>query len=199
MTRGIGGYCFTHHRFHSAGCDECEHGPAKLGLNVGSGQRRFTSTHEVMWINIDKITRPGHEPDLICDGAHIPRADGSVDYFVLHHVLEHFGCNDGVDLLAEAHRVLKLGGSLLVFVPDLRILADRWLRHELSTQIYMTNLYGAWMGDEADRHKWGYDRDSLREFLQQVPWRTVGMFDWRMIPGADIARDWWIAGMECVR
>jgi predicted SAM-dependent methyltransferase len=171
----------------------------KLGCNVGSGQRRFTSTPEVLWINIDKISRPGHEPDLICDGAHIPRADGSVDYFVLHHVLEHFGCNDGVDLLAEAYRVLKPGGSLLVFVPDLRMLASRWLLGQLDTQLYMTNLYGAYMGDEADRHRWGYDRNSLHGFLRQMSWHGVEMFDWRHIPGADLACDWWIAGMECVR
>ena len=148
---------------------------------------------------MDKITRPGHEPDLICDGAHIPRADGSVDYFVLHHVLEHFGCGEAQDLIDEAWRVLKPGGSLLVFVPDMRMLADRWLRGQMDTQLYMTNVYGAYLENEESRHKWGYDRGYLSAFLDRTSWDVITLFDWRPIPGADIARDWYIAGMECVR
>jgi hypothetical protein len=142
---------------------------------------------------------PGHEPDLVCDGASIPRADNSCDYFVLHHVLEHFGCGEGHALIDEACRVLKPGGSLLVFVPDLRMLADRWLSGQMDTQLYMTNVYGAYMGNEADRHKWGYDRGSLAQFLSVRPWTMMDFFDWREIPGADISRDWWICGMECVK
>ncbi len=172
---------------------------SKLGLNVGSGQRRFETTPEVRWINIDKISRPGMEPDLVCDGASIPRADNSADYFVLHHVAEHFGCGEAHGLIKEAHRVLKPGGSLLVFVPDMRLLAERWLSGEMDTQLYMTNVYGAYMGDEADRHKWGYDRFSLWDFLWSCKWRGIRVFDGRTIPGASICIDWWICGMECVK
>ncbi len=171
-----------------------------IGLNVGSGQRRFTCTPEVRWINIDKISRPGMEPDVVCDGAHLPYHDSSVDYFVLHHVLEHFGCGEAESLIDEAFRVLKPGGSLLVFVPDLRALAKRWLDGGLTTQIYVTNLYGAYMGNEEDRHKWGFDWQSLSHFLVgKRAWRHIDEFDWRTIPGADLAQDFWIIGMECVR
>jgi len=173
----------------------------KLGLNVGSGQRPFTSTPDVEWVNVDKVARTDKPLDLQCDGAHLPEFyNTNVDYFVLHHVLEHFGCGEAQGLIDEAWRVLKPGGSLLVFVPDMRMLADRWLRHEIDTQLYMTNVYGAYMSHEEDRHKWGYDRSSLALFMVgEHPWRSVDLFDWRPIPGADIARDWWIAGMECVR
>lgn len=169
----------------------------KLGCNVGSGQRRFaTVPGEVEWVNVDKISRPGHEPDLVCDGAHLPYGDESVDYFVLHHTLEHFGCGEGEGLIKEAYRVLRLGGSLLVFVPDLRALAHRWLDGGLSTQIYVTNLYGAYMGNEEDRHKWGFDTRSLAEFLGSVAAWDLHAFDWRDIPGMDAAKDFWIIGME---
>lgn len=167
------------------------------GLNVGSGQRPFTSTSEVEWINIDAQER--WNPDIVCDGARLPFEDASVDYFVLHHVLEHFGCGEGQFLIMEAMRVLKPGGSFLVFVPNLRALAQRWLAGGLSTQIYVTNLYGAYMGDEADRHKWGFDEDSLREFIGHWLWKEMKSFDWRHVPGADLARDFWIIGLEAVR
>ena len=171
------------------------------GINCGSGQRPFTSTLEVEWINIDKVEHEGmSSPDLVCDGAHLPCGGSYAEYFVLHHVAEHFGCGEASGLIQEAWRVLKPGGSLLVFVPDLRALAKRWLEGGLTTQIYMTNLYGAWMGYEEDRHKWGFDKDSMNEFLKSAaPWRTVKPFDWRPIPGADVAKDFWILGVECVK
>jgi predicted SAM-dependent methyltransferase len=167
-----------------------------IGLNVGSGQRPFTSTPEVRWINIDSQER--WNPDRVCDGTKVSLPDNYADYVVLHHVLEHFGCGEGWALIYEAHRLLKPGGSLLVFVPNLRALAQRWLAGGLTTQIYVTNLYGAYMGSEDDRHKWGFDEDSLREFLSQLLWK-VKPFDWRPIPGADIAKDFWILGAECVK
>lgn len=164
-----------------------------IGLNVGSGQRKFD--HTAGWINIDSVAK--WEPDLLCDGADLPHDDNSVDYVVLHHVLEHFGCGEAGGLIREAHRVLKPGGSLLVFVPNLRALAERWLTGGLSTQIYVTNLYGAYMGHEEDRHKWGFDPGSLSNFIgYAASWKWLDLFDWRPIPGADIAKDFWIIGME---
>ena len=172
-----------------------------IGLNVGCGQRCFNSTFHLQWINVDKITRPEMPaPDLECDGGSLPSEDNSVDFFVLHHVLEHFGCNEANGLLREAWRVLKPGASLLVFVPDMYALAKRWQEGKLATQLYLTNVYGAYMGNEEDRHKWGYTWQSLLDTINQAAtWDVVQHFDWRSIPGADIARDWWILGMEAVK
>lgn len=172
----------------------------KVGINCGSGQRPFTSTPEVKWINVDSVAHEGMpEPDLVCNGAHLPYATESVDYFVLHHVLEHFGCGEGEGLLREAYRVLRPGGSLLVFVPNLRALAGRWLGHEMDTQLFMTNVYGAYMGHEEDRHKWGFDPDHLCELILKCGRWDMRWFNGREISGAAIAMDWWILSVEAVR
>ena len=172
----------------------------RIGYNVGSGQRPFTSNAEVDWTNVDKIQHPGMPlPDLLADGAHLPVADGSADYFVLHHVLEHFWPPHAQELVKEAYRVLKPGGSLLVFVPDMRELAYKWLEGGMTTQLYLTSVYGAFMGHDEDRHKWGFDERSLFEFLGCAPWKLTKRFDWRVIPGSDLARDFWVLDMECVR
>lgn len=173
----------------------------RVGVNLGSGQRPFASTMEVTWINVDAQAK--WAPDLVWERGKLPMPDESADYFVLHHTYEHFGCGEGKFLLAEAFRVLKAYGSLLVFVPDMRALAQRWLAGGITTQIYITNVYGAFMGNDADRHKWGFDPASLGEEINNVDgnvhWGLIKPFDWRTIPGASIAKDWWILGMEAVK
>jgi predicted SAM-dependent methyltransferase len=176
----------------------------KLALNCGSGQRPFISTPEVEWWNwdIQEVDLDGkhYTPNLLCDLKDKWQAeDGSVDYVVLHHVVEHEGCGEALHYQREAHRVLKPGGSLLIFVPDMRALAQRWLLGKLSTQIYLTNVYGAYMGDEHDRHRWGYTSESLAEEMGKCEWAEVKAFDWRAIPGADLAKDFWILGWEAVK
>ena len=166
-----------------------------MRLNVGSGQRPFGEG----WTNVD--TNPRWEPDVVADGAHMPMfSDGSADIIVLHHVLEHFGCGESASLIQECHRILAPGGSLIVCVPEMRELAKMWLRGQIDTQVYMTNAYGAYMNDEADRHKWGFDSLSLATYMMHsANWSRVTSFDWRDIPGASIARDTWILGIEAVK
>ncbi len=169
----------------------------KLGLNVGSGQRPFKSVFDqVQWVNVDAVD--SWKPDLVCDGSALPYADESVDYVVLHHVLEHFGCGEGVGLLREAHRVLKVDGILQIFVPNIRALAIGWLEGKIGTQIFLTNVYGAYMGHEEDRHKWNFDTVSLWQFVSQLRWQSVTE-KCQNIPGSDCAHDWWILEMELLK
>lgn len=167
-----------------------------LYINLGSGQRPFQKP----WVNVDCQAK--WNPDIIADGGDLKAhfADNTADMIVLHHVLEHFGCGEADGMLKECHRILKPGGSLIVTVPDVAELAHEYMEgHRLTTQLYLTNLYGAYMGDEADRHKWGYDWDSLSLTLHNAGLTRQKAFDYRPIPGADIARDWWILGMEAVK
>lgn len=165
-------------------------------LNIGSGQRKFASP----WVNVDKQAK--WEPDVLWDagnsGDKCPFEVNSCRTIVLHHVLEHFGCNEGNLLLGVCRSLLIPGGNLLVFVPDMKQLAHMWLEGRLSDQLYMTNLFGAYMGDDADRHRWGYTPDSLRQTLDSAGFKTYP-FDWRSIKGADIAQDRWILGMEAIK
>jgi SAM-dependent methyltransferase len=169
-----------------------------IGLNCGSGQRPFDKKEG--WINID--INPRWNPDILGHWNNLtPIEDNSIDFVVSHHSLEHVGCGEGNGFVSEAWRVLKPGGSLLIFVPDMKKLAEMWLRGELTEQLYMTNVYGAYMGDEADRHAWGFSGDGILDYLRATAnWSTVRTFDWRTIPGADIARDdRWIAGAEAIK
>lgn len=169
-------------------------GGCLLRLNVGSGQRPFSPP----WINID--CQPKWKPDVVADGANMPVFEtGSADMIVLHHVLEHFGCGEADALIKECRRILVPGGSLLVFVPDMWKLTQGWREGRIDDQIFMTCVYGAYMGDPADRHAWGFSSMSLRRLLWSTGFERDRVFNGRSIPGADIARDWWILGIEAIR
>lgn len=165
-----------------------------LKLNIGSGQRKFKRP----FLNID--CQEKWQPDMLADASSLPMFENaSADLVVLHHVLEHFGLGEADALLAECRRVLAPGGSLLIFLPDVAALAKRWLRREIDDYTFFVNLMGAYMGDEADRHKWHYTAESLGAALRNVGSWSILSFDWRRIEGADIARDWWIMGVEAIR
>ncbi len=168
-----------------------------VGVNFGSGQRKFTSTGSWEWINVD--CQPKWEPDLLAvPGKPLALEDGSVDIVVLHHVLEHFGCGEADAIMADLYRVLRPGGSMVVCVPNITALCGGYMRGALDPYQLMVNLYGAYMGDEADRHKWGYTPISLDEYLRKWFGR-VQPFGYRELPGANIARDWWILSLEGVK
>lgn len=166
-----------------------------LKLNLGSGQRPFGEG----WINVDSQAK--WKPDIIADCANLRGIfdDNSARLIVLHHVLEHFGCGEADAMLRECHRILNPLGTLLVFVPDMQALARMWIEGRLTDQIYMTNLYGAYMGSEDDRHKWGFTWQSLSETLKRAGFNHTITFSGRKIEGADIAKDRWILGMEGIK
>lgn len=170
-------------------------------VNAGSGQRRFDT--RAGWLNLDLVSRPPDQvPDIICDARELDSVFSceSVSLVVSHHVHEHLGCGEADPITLSAYRVLQTGRSLLVFTPDVRKLAGRWLGGELDDFQFAVQVMGAYQGLDSDRHKWVYTEDTLMKSLRSAAsWSEVKPFDWRPIAGADFAMDWYIAAVECVK
>lgn len=166
-----------------------------MRLNLGSGQRPFGPG----WTNIDISER--WSPDIVADAANLHMIpDGSVEMIVGHHIIEHVGLGEFDGAIRECYRVLQPGGSLILTTPDLYVLSRAWIDGKINDYIFCVNLYGAYMGDEADRHKWLYTPRTLCQAVgKPVQWSSIKEFDWRPIEGADIAKDWYIQGIECVK
>ncbi len=168
------------------------------GLNAGSGQRPFNP--DLGWINLDM--NPKWEPQVVADWRHLPMFDDNTfDIVVSHHSIEHVGVGDGDGFIKESHRILKPGGSLIVIVPDPREISKRYVDGQLDDVMFNFLTYGAYMDHEADRHKNSFSRQGLVDYLKRLaPWHDIHAFNWRQIPGADIAGwDWWFHGQEAIK
>lgn len=86
-------------------------------LNLGCGRKATPSTAEEHWVNLDIAGFPG--VDVVRDLRRgLPFADASFNYCYADNVLEHFVMDpDGIFVLNEIDRVLKVGGRATIIVP----------------------------------------------------------------------------------
>ncbi|HEY3671366.1 MAG TPA: methyltransferase domain-containing protein [Acidimicrobiia bacterium] len=109
------------------------------GIEVGPGNVPFVVPPGVAVRYVDRLSSEEHsalfyelplvdfvEPDIVAD----LDTDGlraidsqSQDFVICSHVLEHLA--DPLGFLEEAHRVLRVGGVLLILLPDRRYTFDR--------------------------------------------------------------------------
>jgi len=84
----------------------------KRVLDIGCGRSKYPGS-----IGLDHMPLPG--VDVVADlGDALPFHDGEFDAVFANQVLEHV--RDMVGLMSEIHRVLRLGGILLVHMPYFR-------------------------------------------------------------------------------
>lgn len=117
-------------------------------LNVGAGETRYGAN--VLNLEIE----PGPEADVVGVAEQLPFRDASADGLVLMAVLEHVA--DEQQTLAEAARVLRRGGRLLVDVPflqgyhaspaDYRRYTEQGLRAELERHGFEVEESGVAVG-----------------------------------------------------
>jgi predicted SAM-dependent methyltransferase len=171
--------------------------PGKLKINLCSGQRPFGDG----WLNVDCQEKYVGSPNFqLADALHTGLPGGCASLVVIHHGLEHFDIQSADSLIQECYRLLHYRGSVIITVPDLDTLTYRWRAGMIDDYTFCVNLHGAYMGDPADLHRWSYTRRTLRKkLLDAAKWRDVVAFNHRQIPGADIAQDWWILGLEAVK
>jgi predicted SAM-dependent methyltransferase len=92
-------------------------------LNLGCGDY-FSKERE--WVNLDFVSSyEGVIAHNLLQG--IPFEDNSFDLVYHSHVLEHFSKEDGETLISECFRVLKPNGVLRIAIPDLEIIAKKYL------------------------------------------------------------------------
>ena len=94
-----------------------------LKLNLGSGPKKG----EGEWLNCDIL----QGADIVLDlSKGIPIAECSVDLVYSSHFLEHLAYPEICFFMKECYRILRIGGSLSVCVPDARRYIDSYIAGE---------------------------------------------------------------------
>jgi predicted SAM-dependent methyltransferase len=153
-------------------------------LHLGCG-------HNVLegWANCDLSAAPGAiAMDL---SQPLPVADDSIEQIYSEHFIEHLPRQTALRLLAECHRVLRLGGVLRLSTPDLRKLVEEY-------QAGRTTEWAdvAWLpatpcalvneGMRAWGHQYVYDWPELKDVLTRSGFGAVTRQRWRESRHADL-------------
>lgn len=162
-----------------------------LVLDAGAGEAPYKVLFEhAQYESADfkKVDKAYAAPTYVCDLEHIPVEDDRFDFVVFNQVLEHVP--EPKVVLAELHRVLKHGGSLIYTGPLF------FEEHETPYDFYRYTQYGLrylcdCTGFEIVKLDWlegyfgtlGYQFDCMARYL---PWRPAhlghGIFGYFLAP-----------------
>jgi len=132
----------------------------KLKLNLGCGRRILKG-----YTNID--FKPFGNKIIVMDVRDLQYPDDSVDEILAEFVLEHIPYFDTQETLWEWWRVLKVGGKLVLLVPDFDIIAEQWLERKLSRKHLHYQLYCPILNPKKQMpHFCTFDKFYLRELLE---------------------------------
>jgi SAM-dependent methyltransferase len=145
----------------------------KTVLNVGCGQEPipfFLKAHREVRLDLN----PAFKPDIVADMTNLPEDIGPFDMVYAAHTLEHVAALKVDQCLAGWHRVLKPGGAVIIFVPDLEgVQADnKPLYHVGDLPICGFDLiYGCRYNmavHEYFEHRCGFISQTMREALERA-------------------------------
>lgn len=138
-----------------------------MRLNVCCGARILDG-----YTNIDIVQTGGAKvPDILSDAKSVPLPDNCADEVMCIHGFEHFYRWECDLLVAEWLRLLKVGGQLILELPDLMKCCENIVQgHTFSgkhpEQSGMWGLYGdPRLESPFMTHRWGWTPKTLRSFL----------------------------------
>ncbi len=137
---------------------------------------------------------PTNNPDIVADIRDMsPVADASADEVVAGHVLEHIDWPDNFKAMAEFSRVLKVGGTLRIAVPDMSLLIRMLMSGESAFHV-MGLIYG--LGGRVnpfERHRYGFTLPMMVDVLEVL---GFGDFNWWNSNVADASNGWAPRGLD---
>jgi predicted SAM-dependent methyltransferase len=109
---------------------------------------------------------PDYRPDFLADATDLKTiSSGIADEVYASAILEHIAWPDGYRALSEWARVLRVGGTLKVSVPDMRLLCSL-IDQGINVSHCIGMIYGTGrISDPLEAHQYGFTRELLVEML----------------------------------
>ncbi|MCG3204072.1 MAG: hypothetical protein KCHDKBKB_00775 [Elusimicrobia bacterium] len=134
-----------------------------IRLNIGCG-----NDIKPNFINVDPFDKHADAPWNATD---LPLNDDSVAQIICYQTVEHFSVREAVQFFDEAFRVIKTGGNLIINVPDMINLCERFLK-DPEDDYTLTRVYGSqWQPGQF--HKSGWTPKRLFTLLGQAGFRFI--------------------------
>ena len=160
----------THEMAQFPGVTIAEKGLLVADIGCGNRPNPLAQANTVVRFDSDESCKP----DMVCDIRSIPEADSTFDIALASHCLEHIPIADCESTLVEWLRILKLGGKLIIRVPDLAYACRRVIGQSpnVITQpegwprpYHHHMIYGMQIGS-GQTHFNGFTKDTLSEITQ---------------------------------
>lgn len=122
---------------------------------------------------------PEVKPDIQCDVRAIPEMDETFDIVRSCHVLEHFFFYEAHNLIKEWLRILKVGGELRIYVPNLAYAAREVLKTVENPEYDATYAFGIIYGTRPDIKAPEHDHNQVHRmgFTPEGLKRLLSLFD----------------------
>jgi len=135
-----------------------------MKLHLGCGTKKLEG-----WINIDSVA--ACHPDVVHDiSQSLPYDDLTIDEVLAEDLLEHFDKYARFVVFYEWVRVLKIGGTVTLQVPDFKRILRKYFKFGYDN--FVDFLFGENMWESEfyighfGNHKWGYSKDTLSAFVK---------------------------------
>lgn len=123
----------------------------------------------------------------------LPFNDNSVDIVYSSHFIEHVTKGEAKLIITDVHRILKPNGFFRITVPDLNILATKYVNGAITIDEFIDetlfvpgNAPTFFESFYRHSHKWGYDVNSLIQLLRNCGFNQVYECDYRIGKCSDL-------------
>jgi len=138
-----------------------------IKLNLGCG-----NDIKPGYINIDKYNNTGNV-DMNSDLGDLPFDDHTISEIYTSHVFEHIPLNEVYSVISEWKRALKIGGRLVLRLPDLETEVKIWLQTPDDKKWFdVHRIFGA-QSHPGNTHYIGFNPGSLKSFLETFNFKVI--------------------------
>lgn len=137
----------------------------KLIADIGCGE---SSPYFKEGVPVRMDIRPEVKPDIVCDVRNIPEPEQKYDIVYSSHTLEHFGFNGSVGLLKEWTRILKVGGELRLYLPNLEWACQEVVKNGGEIPQYAMYVFYGQQDYPKNFHAAGFTPKTLKNLLESI-------------------------------